>query len=164
MPTPYVPALGRRETELVAFAGKELMWNLDEDAGAVAGFWIAAAGAAMRQVQQHLNSLADDVVTFMAANAGDKADAAGVVLVRGIVETLRGGQAIFSGLDASSWTSSGGLNSFRITCSSGLPREGDGGSHTSAQEQTFGIFNVACGRAKYNAEFRCKPCKIQGCV
>ena len=83
MPTPYVPGLGQREAQLRAFAGKELVGNLDQNAGAIAGFRIAAAGAAMRQVEQNLNSLADDVVTFLAADAGDEADPAGVVLVRG---------------------------------------------------------------------------------
>ncbi len=86
--------LRQREAEFLAFAGKELVRNLDEHAGAVAGFRIAAAGAAMRQVEQNLNSLADDVVTFLAADAGDKPDAAGVVLVRRVVETLGGRQAV----------------------------------------------------------------------
>ena len=83
------PRLRQREAQLLAFAGEEFVGNLDQDAGAVAGFRIAAAGAAMRQVEQNLNSLADDVVALMAADAGDKPDAASVVLVRRVVETLR---------------------------------------------------------------------------
>src|SRR5271165_3448970 len=85
----------KREAQLLAFPREEFVRNLDEDAGTVAGFRIAAAGAAMRQVEQYLNSFADDVVTFMAADAGDKTDAAGVVLVRWVVEALGGRQAIF---------------------------------------------------------------------
>ena len=84
----------QREAQLLAFAGEEFVRNLDQDAGAIAGFWIAAAGAAMRQVEQHLDSLLDNVVTFMAADVGDKTNAAGVVLVRGIVKSLGGRQAI----------------------------------------------------------------------
>src|SRR6202030_1962816 len=86
--------LGQREPQLVAFARKELMRNLDQYARAIPGFRIAAAGAAMRQVQQHLNSLADNIVTLLAADAGHKPDPAGVVLVRGVVETLRWRQTI----------------------------------------------------------------------
>ena len=88
------PGLGKSETELLAFAREELVRNLDQDAGAIAGFRIAAAGAAMGQIQQDLNSLANDVVTLVAADAGDKPDAAGIVLVRRVVETLGGRQAI----------------------------------------------------------------------
>ena len=58
-------------------------------------------------------------------------------------------------------TSSGGLNSFRNHLFLGVAGEGDGASHTSAQEQTLRIV-LACGQAKYNAEFRCKSCKFQG--
>jgi hypothetical protein len=54
---------------------------------------IASAGAAVRQVQQDLNTLLDDVVTFLTADAGDEPNAAGVVLMRRIVETLGGRQA-----------------------------------------------------------------------
>ena len=82
------------------------MGNLDQNAGAIAGLRIAAAGAAMRQVQQDLNSLFDDVVTLLTANAGDKPDAAGVMLMRRIVEALSGGQAVCRVETASSWTPS----------------------------------------------------------
>jgi len=48
----------------------------------------------MSQVNKDLNSLLDNFVTFFAANAGDKPNAAGIVLVRRVVETLRRRQAI----------------------------------------------------------------------
>ena len=70
------------------------MGNLNEHAGAIAGFRVAATSAAMRQIEQNLNALADDVVTFMAADAGHEPDSAGVVLVRRMVETLRRRQTI----------------------------------------------------------------------
>src|SRR5260370_1091061 len=88
------PGLRKRKSQLLAFTHKELMRNLDEDARAVAGFRIAAARAAMRQVEKNLDSLADDVVALMAADAGDEPDPAGVVLVRRVVETLGGRQSI----------------------------------------------------------------------
>src|ERR1700739_2552994 len=78
----------QNEAKLFALAGKELVRNLDQDAGAVSGFWIGAAGSAMRQILQNLDSLANDLVAFMAADAGDKPDSACVVLVRGIVKSL----------------------------------------------------------------------------
>lgn len=70
------------------------MWNLNQRAGAVAGFRIAAAGATMREIDEDLNSLLDDLVSLLAANAGDKADPAGVVFVRGIIKTLRWWQTV----------------------------------------------------------------------
>ena len=57
MPTPYSPGARQGEAELGAFAREELVRNLDEDAGAVAGLRIAAAGAAVRQVDENLNAL-----------------------------------------------------------------------------------------------------------
>ena len=94
MPTPYAPGLGQSEAQLLAFAREELVRNLDEHAGAVAGFRIATAGAAVRQVQKNLNSFANDVVAFIAVDAGHKPDPASIVLVRGVVEALSGGQSI----------------------------------------------------------------------
>ena len=104
---------GQREAELRAFAREELVRDLDQDAGAVAGFRIAAAGAAMRQVDEDLNALLDDVVAFVAADVGDEADAAGIVLMRRIVKPLRRRETVFRVETASSWTSSERLVSFR---------------------------------------------------
>ena len=89
MPTPYSPARRQREAQLGALAREELVRNLNQDARAVARLRIAAAGAAMRQVDQDLNALQDDVVRLLALDVGDKADAAGVVLVARVVQSLR---------------------------------------------------------------------------
>ena len=59
------PAVRQGKAELLTFAREELVRNLDEDARAVARFRIASAGAAMGQVEQDLNALFDDVVTFL---------------------------------------------------------------------------------------------------
>src|ERR1035441_2220836 len=69
------------ETQRAAFAHKELVGDLEEDAGAVAGLRIASAGAAVRQVEQHLDSLLNNLVTLLAANVGHESDPAGVVLL-----------------------------------------------------------------------------------
>ena len=66
------------------------MRNLNQDARSVARFWIASAGATMGQVQKDLNTFFDDVVTFLTGNAGDEPDAAGVMLMRRMVEALSG--------------------------------------------------------------------------
>ena len=66
------------------------MRDLNQDAGAVASFRIASACATVRQVYEDLNSLLDDLVAFFSTNARDKADSAGIVLVRRIIETLSG--------------------------------------------------------------------------
>jgi hypothetical protein len=43
------------------------------------------------EVLEDLQALLDDLVTFLALDVGDEADAAGVVLVLRVIETLRGG-------------------------------------------------------------------------
>jgi hypothetical protein len=48
----------------------------------------------MRQVDQDLNPLLYDLMAFLATNAGHEPDAAGIVLVRRIVKTLRRRQAV----------------------------------------------------------------------
>ena len=50
MPTPYAARLGQRKSRAGAFAREELVRNLNQDARAVAGFRVAAAGSAVRQV------------------------------------------------------------------------------------------------------------------
>ncbi len=91
MPTPYSPGGGRVKPSLDAFPREKLVRNLDQHAGAIAGLRIAAAGAAVSQVDQNLNALDDNVVRLLALDVGDKADAAGIVLVARVVKTLRRG-------------------------------------------------------------------------
>ena len=88
MPTPYSPAGGKRETQLGAFAREELVRDLNQDSGAVARFRIAAAGAAMRQVDEDLQSLDDDVVRLLALDVDHETDATSIVFVSRVVETL----------------------------------------------------------------------------
>ena len=65
------------------------MRHLNGDARAVAGFRIAAARAPVRQIDQNLNALENDVVRFLAFDIGYKADPASIALVRRIVKSLR---------------------------------------------------------------------------
>ena len=84
-----LPGSGSEKPSSRAFPREKFVRDLDQNAGAVAGFRIAAAGAAVRQIDQDLDALANDLVRFVAIEIDDKTHAAGVVLVAGIVETLR---------------------------------------------------------------------------
>ena len=76
------------EAQCGAFAREVGVRNLDEDAGAIAGFGIAAARATVREVHQNLDAFDDDLVGLLALDVGDEADAASVVLKAGVVEAL----------------------------------------------------------------------------
>ena len=84
----------QREAQFAALPHKELVWDLEENAGAIARLRIASAGSAVRQVEQHLDSLAYDFVTLVAANIGHESNPAGIVLLRRMVEALSGRRAI----------------------------------------------------------------------
>ena len=68
---------------------EEVVRNLHQDAGAVAGKRVGADGAAMGQVLQDLEAVLDDFVARPGLQVGDEADAAGIVLALRIVESLR---------------------------------------------------------------------------
>jgi hypothetical protein len=67
---------------------------LNQHTSAVSGFGITTAGPAVGQVDEDLNSLLNDLVAFVSANAGDEPHTAGIVLIRRVVKTLRWRQAI----------------------------------------------------------------------
>jgi hypothetical protein len=71
------------------------VWNLNQHTCAVAGLSIATTSPAVRQIQQHLNPVANDVVALRAADAGHEPDPAGIVLMRRMVQTLRRRDAIY---------------------------------------------------------------------
>ena len=76
------------EAELARFAAQELMRNLQEHAGAVAGARIASACTAMGQVVEDLDALAHDIVRALTLDVDHEADPACVVLVSRRVEAL----------------------------------------------------------------------------
>ena len=80
----------QREAERRAHLAQEFVGHLQQDAGAVAGVRLAPAGAPVQEVDQDLERLAHDGVRLSSLDVDDEADAAGVVLVAGIVETLSG--------------------------------------------------------------------------
>jgi hypothetical protein len=91
MPTPYSPAAGSVKPRL-AHSRAKLVRDLYQHAGAVAGLRIAAASAAVGQVDQNLYALDDDVVRFLAFDIGDEADTAGVAFLGRVIQTLWLGQ------------------------------------------------------------------------
>jgi len=120
------------------------VWDLEENAGAIAGFGIASARPPVRQVEQHLDSLAYDIVTFVAANVGYESNPAGVVLLRRMVQTL-GGRRTIRFFEA---RRHGHVGSMSIIAAKSaafgsvvlemgtVPAKATGGPRTSAQEHT----------------------------
>ena len=67
-----------------------LVGDLDQDARAVAHQLVGADGAAVVEVLQDLEALHDDRVRLEALDVGHEADAAGVLLVGGVIQPARG--------------------------------------------------------------------------
>ena len=76
---------GQFKSKNFGFFDKKLVWNLNQNAGAVAGLGIATAGPAVGEVNENLNSLLDDVVALVAADAGHESHTACIVLERWII-------------------------------------------------------------------------------
>ena len=97
-PTAVLAGLGQREAELLRLAREELVRDLHQDAGAVAGARIGADRAAMLEIEQDGQRILDDLVRLAALDVGDEADAAGILVERGIVEAAAVGQAGIGGV------------------------------------------------------------------
>ena len=84
-------AAGRRqrEAELAALVLEEVVRDLNEHAGAVAGQRVGAHGAAVLEVGEDLERVGDDLMRLAALEVGDEADATRIVLVRRVIKTLR---------------------------------------------------------------------------
>ena len=67
------------------------MRHLHQNAGAVAHARIGADRAAMFEIAENLNRVGDDLVRLASLDVGDEADAAGILVERGIVEALPAG-------------------------------------------------------------------------
>ncbi len=71
--------------------------HLGQDARAVARVGLGTGRTAVLQVAQHCERLLDQRVARLAGEGGHEADATGVVLVTGVVHTLRGRASIHEG-------------------------------------------------------------------
>ena len=80
----------KRYARLARHQAQRRMRYLDQHAGAVAGVGIAAEGAAVVQVRQHLQGVVEHLPGTAAVHVDDEPDAAGVVFAGGIVQALTG--------------------------------------------------------------------------
>ena len=85
---PVLAGGGQLDAQLDGHRLQKVVGNLYQDAGAVPGIGLSAAGTAVIEIQQNLESAADDVVGALALHVGQEADAAGVVLEGRVIEAL----------------------------------------------------------------------------
>src|SRR5213594_3503824 len=85
---PVVLRAGQGDAEAAAVLAEEFVGDLQENAGAVAGVRLAATGAAVQEVDQHEEALADDRVGLAALDVDHEADAARVVPERRVGQAL----------------------------------------------------------------------------
>ena len=124
------------------------MRDLNQHPGAVAGLGIATARSPVRQIDQNLDSLLDDLMALLTANARDKTDSARVVLVRRIIKTLRRRQTIDcvpAFQEILQRVIRGHRNGQRQTTTS---------DYRSRTPRAVYIFGTASRGQKYNSEFR----------
>ena len=81
-------------SELRTLLRKKFMRDLDQNASAIAGLRVRTRSAAMSQVDQHLETLANDLLALLASNAGNQAHAASIMLILWPVQTLGVGNAM----------------------------------------------------------------------
>ena len=91
-PGAVLAGLGERDARGLRNFGEKLVRHLQENARAVTGVGLAAGGAAVIEVGEHLERIGDDLMRFPALHIDDEADAAGIMLKRGIVEALLAGR------------------------------------------------------------------------
>src|SRR5262249_24457973 len=77
------------DVHLGGLLGKELVRDLHQNAGAVAGARVGADGAAMLEVANELERVLDQLVRLLVLDVGEEADAAGIPLQRRIEQPLR---------------------------------------------------------------------------
>ena len=81
--------LGQGETEPLRLLGEELVRDLDQNAGAVAGARVGADRAAMLEIAEDGEGILDQLVRGAALDVGNEADPAGILFERGVVKSLR---------------------------------------------------------------------------
>jgi hypothetical protein len=77
--------LRQRYTQLWALGGKELMWNLKEDACSISGGCICSGGSTVVQVLNYLSAVFDYIMVSAAGDVYDRTDSAGVMLAPSLV-------------------------------------------------------------------------------
>ena len=83
--------IGQQEADLGGLALEEGVRDLHQDAGAVTEARVGADGAAVLEIAEDVQRIGDDLMRLLALDVGDEADAAGILLQRGIIEAFGGG-------------------------------------------------------------------------
>ena len=83
--------LRQMQVERRELLDEEAVRHLHEDARAIASVFLAATGAAMLHVAEDIQGLAHDVMRLAALQVHEKADAARIVFIGRIIQTLRSG-------------------------------------------------------------------------
>ncbi len=89
---PIFTGAGQIDADVPGGTLQKVMGHLKQDARSVARAGIAALRAAMGEVLQDLQALPDDVMGALPLDVNDESDAARVLFLRGIVQTLLWGQ------------------------------------------------------------------------
>jgi hypothetical protein len=111
--TGRIHLLGRqRQPRPVSRLPQEGIGLLNENAGPVAGGFVAAAGAPVGQVNQDLQGVLDEAVAFGVVDLADHPHTAGVVLALGAVESSISGALV------------AGHSVFLLSSMGGIPPEG----------------------------------------
>src|ERR1019366_8109443 len=76
------------ESQARSLGAEKFVRKLNQNSGPVAGQRIASTAAAMGQVVEDLQALVNDIVRALALDIDYEADAAGVMLMRRIVEAM----------------------------------------------------------------------------
>ena len=93
MPTPNSPRCRQLGAERrLGNLGQELVWQAQQDAGAVARVLFVADTAAMLHAAVHVQGVFDDGAAWPTLDVTNEADAAAVFLVGGVVQPLPGGK------------------------------------------------------------------------
>ncbi len=67
---------------------EKIVRHLQQNAGAIAGQWIATTGATMGEIHENLQALTHDLVALFAVHVDDEAHAASIVLEGRIVQAF----------------------------------------------------------------------------
>ena len=78
---------GKFDTEVCGLAAEKGIWNLDQNACAVAGFRVTTRCTAMLQIMKNLKSHFDQTVRFPPFYMSDETDAAGVMFKTRVIQS-----------------------------------------------------------------------------
>jgi hypothetical protein len=87
-PDAILSGIGQRHTHIAGCALEKLVWDLQQNAGAVSRTGITALGPSMTQAFKDLKPLLNDRMGLLTLDVDDKTDPTGVFLLCRVVEAL----------------------------------------------------------------------------